>query len=117
MRLIENFMNWLTDKNWTWEPCLELRPPKDRDIDNRIIIRLAPFFGCIPAAFVSLSAIFDHMSPFTVRHILFLISLVCASPLFGFVFFFVGYKFTFAYFWNRRARRLRSAEHEHGAVA
>ncbi|MEJ0089489.1 MAG: hypothetical protein WDM80_07065 [Limisphaerales bacterium] len=106
-------MNWLTDKDWGWEPLLSLRPPKNQDIDNRIVLRLAPFFGCIPMIFVFLSAAFEHIRPFTIGHMLFLILLGCAALLFGYVGFFIFYKFTFAYFWNRRARRLRSAEHEH----
>jgi len=91
-------MNRLTDKDWTWEPFLELRPSKNRDIDNRIILKLARWFGCIPAVIVFLSSVFEYFHPFTIRHILFLILLGCASPLFGFVFFFVVYKFTFAFF-------------------
>ena len=110
-------MNWLTDKDWTWEPVLSLRPPKHQDIDNRIIVRLAPIFGCIPALIVFLSEAFEHMSPFTVTHVLFLILLGCAIVLLGFVGFFVIYKFSFAYFWNRRAKRLRGVEHENRAVA
>jgi hypothetical protein len=69
MRRIEDFMNWLTDKDWTWEPVLSLRPSKDQDIGNRTIFRLAPIFGCIPALIVFLSEAFEHMRPFTVAHI------------------------------------------------
>jgi hypothetical protein len=112
MRRIEDFMNRLTDKDWTWEPFLELRPPKDRDIDNRIILKLARWFDCIPTAFVFLSGAFGHLSPFTIRHLLFIVLLGCGLILFGYVGFFVIYKFTFAYFWNRRARRLIGDEHK-----
>jgi len=52
MRRIEDFMNWLTDKDWTWEPVLSWRPAKPQNIDNRIIVRLAPIFGCLPALVV-----------------------------------------------------------------
>jgi hypothetical protein len=112
MRRIEYFMNWLTDMDWGWEPYLSLRPPKDRDIDNRIILKLARFFGCGPALIVFLGAAFEHIRPFTVLHVAILLLLGCALVLLCFVGFFVIYKFTFAYFWNCRARRLRSGEHE-----
>jgi hypothetical protein len=100
-----------------WEPLLSLRPPKHQDIDNLIILRLSPFFGCGPSLFVFLGFAFDHLRPLTVSHLITLILMGCALILFGFVGFFVLYKLTFAFFWNRRARRLRNSQHEHKAVA
>ena len=66
---------------------------------------------------VFLGDAFEHIRPFTVSRVASLLLLGCVLILLGFVGFFVIYKFTFAYFWNRRARRLRSGEHEHRAVA
>jgi uncharacterized protein (DUF2062 family) len=104
-------MNWLTDMDWGWQPFVSWRPPKDQDIDNRLIFRLGLFFGCIPsipALIAVLEYAFEHRSTLTVSKMVMLALLVCALILLGFISFFVAYKFTFAYFWNRRARRLRN---------
>ncbi len=96
---IENFMNALTDMDWGWWPVLFLRPAKDKDIDNVILLKMSLVFGSIVGAFFSL-LIFLRSRAITLDVLLF--------ALLGWLLFFVGYKITFAYSWNRRARRLRS---------
>jgi hypothetical protein len=96
---IENFMNVLTDMDWGWWPALFLRPQKDKDIDNSILLKMSLVFGSIVGLFYSLIA-YLRSSSLTFGVLIF-------SFLSGWVLFFVVYKVTFAYFWNRRARRLR----------
>ena len=40
MRKLEDFLNSLTDMDSGWWPVLFLRPPKDKEIDNRLLLRL-----------------------------------------------------------------------------
>lgn len=96
---IENFMNELTDMDWGWWPVLFLRPAKDKDIDNIILLKLSLVFGS------SIGIFFLLIVFLTVGVMTWGIFLFCI--LLGWLLFFVVYKVTFVYFWNRRARRLR----------
>jgi hypothetical protein len=96
---IENFMNQLTDMDWGWWPVLFLRPAKDRDIDNVILLKLSMVFGS-SIGILFLLTVFLTSGVMTWGIFLFCI-------LLGWLLFFVVYKITFAYFWNRRAGRLR----------
>lgn len=109
MRRIEDFMNWLTDMDWGWWPVLSLRPPKDREINNRLLFKISLVFGSMAGLMVLLWLAFQHLTTFTVGKALFFYLLCCAT-------FFVIYKFTFAYFWNRRARRLKTVPAEQKSV-
>jgi hypothetical protein len=101
MNQIEDFMNRLNDMDWGWWPLVSLRPPKDREIDNRLLLKISPIFGGLAGIFGFLCCVFRHITPATAgRAVIFY--------LLGCIVFFVVYKFTFAYFWNRRARRLKS---------
>lgn len=93
-------MNLLTDMDWGWWPVLFLRPPKDRDIDNVVLLKLTLWFGTLVGLAVCLIPI-RGAPGLTAAEIARLF--LCA-----WVVFFLGYKFTFAIFWNRRARRLRN---------
>lgn len=101
MNRIEDIMNRMTDMDWGWWPLLRLRPSKDRDIDNPVLLRLTLFFG----PFVGICAILVITLLYRLPPLLYL---VCALPAACLGFFF-GYKFSFALFWNRRAARLRNA--------
>ena len=96
---IESFMNILTDMDWGWWPVLSLRPPKDRDIDNQTLVKLTLVFGSI-VGFIFLLIVLTSTGTITLGS--FLVSVVS-----GWLLYFGVNKFTFAYFWNRRARRLR----------
>jgi hypothetical protein len=100
MSRLENSMNFLTDQDWGWRPFLFLRPEKDRDIDNVVLLKMASCFGP-SAVLVALLVLFLLGYGITARDT----SLFVAG---GWIAFFIGYKFTFAIFWNRRAKRLRS---------
>jgi hypothetical protein len=116
MRRIEDFMNWLTDMDWGWQPVVSWRPPKDRDIDSRLIFKLSLLFGCIPSLIVTLGFALEHMRTLTRSQDMILAIWGCGFIVLAPVFFFVVYKFTFAWFWNRRARRLRNDEHARKAA-
>ncbi len=96
---IENFMNQLTDMDWGWWPVLFLRPAKEMDIDNITLLKLSMVFGS------SIGLLFLLVVFLTSGVTTWGIFLFCI--LLGWLLFFVVYKITFAYFWNRRARRLR----------
>ncbi len=96
---IENFMNALTDMDWGWWPVLFLRPAKDTEIDNGTLLKLSLVFGSIVGALFSL-LIF-------LRSGVIALGALSLAFLLGWLLFFIGYKVTFVYFWNRRARRLR----------
>jgi hypothetical protein len=98
---IENFMNELTDMDWGWWSVMFLRPAKDKDIDNVVLLKLSLVFGSAIGVVLLLIYLLKIGAP-TLGNIVFFI-------LSGWVLFFVIYKFTFAYFWNRRARRLRGS--------
>lgn len=93
-------MNWLTDMNSGWWPFLYLRPPKTKEIDNslllKISIRYGLFYGLILG--VCLTILFNKFS----------LIILAAAIIYMFVMFILFYRFTFAFFWNRRARRLVS---------
>jgi hypothetical protein len=110
MRQIEDFMNWLTDMDWGWWPFVSLRPPRDRDMDNRFLLKLSPLVGGITTLIFLVYLNLQHRTSFTVAR-------VAAIFLSFSVACFVIYKLTFAYFWNRRARRLRDGQAQQQAMA
>ena len=109
MRQIENFMNWLTDMDWGWWPVISFRPPKERDIDNRVLFKISPVFGGAAGLILLLLFAFRHFTSITAGKAVLFYLAGCGA-------FFLFYKFTFAYFWNRRAKRLRmQTNHETAA--
>jgi hypothetical protein len=99
MRPLEELMNSLTDMDWGWWPVVFLRPPKHKDMDMVVLLKMTCFFGPMTALVVLLGR-FMRMGRAT---------LSATDLLLCCVFFFVLYKFTFAIAWNRRAKRLRDA--------
>ncbi len=85
---IEEFMNWLTDMDGGWWPFLFLRPAKDVEMTTLHVAKMSLYYGMLFG--IILTFIFKN---------------VWAIP-FMIVFYFIGYRLTFAYYWNRRARRL-----------
>ncbi len=105
MQKLEEFMNSLTDRDWGWWPVVSLRPPKTKEIQNFRLLKMTAVFGPVTALLIFL---IQRRTPqiVSVRAIVLHLVLGCAL-------FFVLYKFTFAYFWNRRARRLRTGAAAH----
>lgn len=110
MRKLEDTMNWLTDMDWGWWPIVSLRPPKDRDIDNKVLLRISLVAGTGMGLLVFLTMAAGRTLPVTPQYFI-------AFIVLGIAVFFVLYKVTFAYCWNRRAARLRNAEKEEQAVS
>lgn len=97
MRPIIRFANWLTDMDWGWWPVVHLRPPKDHNIDNRVLFRITPYFGSVAGIIIFLMGFAPNYS----------IGSLLISFLIGWPTFFLLYKWTFAAAWNQRAADLR----------
>lgn len=98
MRKLEQLMKWLTDMDWGWWPVVHLRPRKERDIDNSVLLKMTAWFGTwLGIIAIVLQRRGDILSPGN----------VAVRVVAGWVAFFFIYKFTFAICWNKRAKRLR----------
>jgi hypothetical protein len=101
---IEGMLNWVNDQDRQWWPFVFLRPEPNERMSSLRVAALSflhgSFFGMLANVAVALTA-----SP-SVRPNGFLFPVVTT---FG---FFVFFRATFAYSWNRRAERLR-AQSEH----
>ena len=102
-------MNSLTDQDWGWRPFLFLRPDKEQDMTNTLLLKMTFCFGSSLAALLLLLRwLVEHtITP----------ACIAAVVVGCWVGFLLAYKFTFAIFWNRRARRLRTLHAEPGAKA
>ena len=69
-----------------------------------MLLKLTFFCGSIVGALFLLAIVVGATETLTVGDI---VSFIIFCLLLGWLLFFVFYKLTFAYFWNRRARRLR----------
>ncbi|MFC7433403.1 hypothetical protein ACFQNJ_02640 [Hydrogenophaga bisanensis] len=96
---MESFMNRLTDMDWGWWPFVSLRPAKNEEMTSARVAKMAVFFGGFYGVLLYLALVFP-------RHGFSYFDAV-ACILFFVVFFFVFYKFSFANFWNRRAKRMQ----------
>jgi hypothetical protein len=103
MHAFENFMNRLTDMDSGWWPFLYLRPDKSQLIDNRRLLKMSVYFGPLYGAILSLL-------PFLLKRGEFSLIFVMANVIAMTALFFFFYKYTFALFWNRRARRMNQAQ-------
>jgi hypothetical protein len=99
-RRIEDLMNWLSDRDWGWWPLLSLRPPRTKVIDGLLLWKITAGFGT--AAGVILVALHLWRTGGVTLQVL------ATYLMFGWGAFFFLYKCTFAYCWNRRAKRLRA---------
>ncbi len=105
MRIIENFINWLTDMDWQWYPYLSLRPEKHEAMDSLFILRVTGYYTPV-------FGVFSLMLLFLFPRFYFL---GINPPLLGFfaslVFFATGFfivmRLVVATAWNSRANRYR----------
>lgn len=94
-------MNRLSDMDSGWWPFLSQRPPKDVLIDDARLLGMTVRYGPVYGAALAVAA----MATRTIEPS-FAAGAVCIA---GFsVSFYLSYKYTFAVYWNRRARRLQS---------
>ena len=109
MRKIEDTANRLTDMDWGWWPFLFLRPEKHIVMTTKRVFKISLFYGPITGLLVVfLLAILGYLSK--LRDPRDTVLILVAVMVISIVFFFIGYRFTFAYFWNRRATRLQKSE-------
>jgi hypothetical protein len=99
MNKFDNLLNRISDKDWTWWPVLFARPEKHEKMSNLHVLRATPFSGTM----IGLSPVATHML-ITGQGIP--PTCVIASILTGSVIFFLGFKFSFARSWTRRAAML-----------
>jgi hypothetical protein len=99
---IEEMINWVNDNDREWWPFLFLRPREHERFGSRRVFALAVlhgfFAGMLANVVIALTA--SSVGP--------RIS-VWTFPVLTTLLFFVVYRSTFAYFWNRRADRLSSS--------
>lgn len=102
MRKLEDILNSLTDQDWGWWPLVSLRPLKTKEINNIILLKMTGFFGPATGLVMFLFRL-RNLAAVTLERVVWHVIL-------GSIVFFVFYKLTFAYCWNRRAQRLRDEE-------
>src|SRR5258706_4439162 len=95
---LEQFANYLTDMDREWWPFLFLRPQQHERMGSRRVAALAALYGVFAGLLMNVVAILAGHHPGAFNPFLF--------PVGATLGFFVVYRFTFAYFWNRRAPRL-----------
>jgi hypothetical protein len=96
---IEEIMNGLSDMDMGWWPLLFLRPAQNKDITNLVLIKLTLTFGSF-LGFLMCGLFYQRLGGLTFGDVIISFGM-------SWLLFFISYKITFAYFWNRRARRLR----------
>jgi len=94
---IEQYLNWLSDKDWGWWPVLNLRPQKNEHINNLTQLKITSIFGTV-SGLVIIALLLINKSEVQLIDI-------PVIWLIGLVLYFFIYKYTFAACWNRRANR------------
>lgn len=109
MRKIEDIANYLTDMDWGWWPFSFLRPAKNVEMTAGRVFKISlyygPFTGLLMYLIFGINGLIPHFP--NIRDT---IPALLASVIIGTGLFFIGYLFTFAYFWNQRAKRLQRGE-------
>jgi hypothetical protein len=101
MPAFEDWMNRLSDMDSGWWPFLSQRPPKDVLIDDAKLLSMSVRFGPTYGAVITAAA----MGTGAVERS---VAMAAVGIAWCSVVFYLSYKFTFAVYWNRRARRLQS---------
>ena len=101
MNKFDNFLNSLSDKNWTWWPILSAKPEKHQKMQDWVILGLALPAGTL-AGFtpipVHMAMTGGELSPMYFP----------VGAVVGIGLLFFGYKLSFARSWNLRADRIRA---------
>ncbi len=100
MQFLEDLFNSIADIDWTWWPLLSLRPAKDQKIHNLPVLKLTAFFGTFTGGCLFGIGLILNKIYFSPWNLLYLVAVFSAL-------FFAYGKFVLAYFWNRRADRLK----------
>ena len=100
MNQLEEAVNELTDKDWSWWPFLWLRPEKHAPLSLARVASLSLLYG-VPASV--LMALVANLHP---EHAPSMAESVFAIAVFPLLFLFIG-SVLVAPMWNRRAERMR----------
>ncbi len=99
LRKIEEFANRLSDMDWGWWPLRSLRPARDQEISQTLILKLCAFHatavGLLFAGLYAGRAATPTLPGGT------------KAFIFGWFIFYLCYKYLCVPFWNHRARRLQ----------
>ncbi|MFA6971486.1 MAG: hypothetical protein WC208_08815 [Gallionella sp.] len=109
MRTLENLMNRLSDMDSSWWPFLHLRPATDQLIDNSLLLKISIYNGPVYGGILSFILVLPEIQDLSLLDVA--ANAIFYTALFP-VLFFVTYKYTFALFWNRRARCLQDQVQE-----
>lgn len=96
MNRIGKIMNTLTDMEMMWFPFLFLRPQKNVRMTTLVVLKIALYYGTIGGLILGL-ILFRR----TQEYMSFVYAIIGFIPV-----FFLGFRFTFAYFWNKRVQAL-----------
>ncbi len=96
---IEEAVNEVSDRDWTWWPFLFLRPGKDEDLSLARVVSVSVLYG-LPASVLLAFGVFFARGPATSE-------VLIAAAAFPLLFLFIG-SVIVAPMWNRRAARLRA---------
>jgi hypothetical protein len=99
---VEQMVNWVSDNDREWWPFLFLRPREEERMGSRRVFALSVLHGFVAGmlANVVLALTAGPEGPGVS---------IWMFPVWTTMVFFVVYRATFAYFWNRRAQRLTGA--------
>lgn len=95
---LEQVVNAVSDMDQEWWPFLFLRPEPHERMGSLRVACLAALYGLLGGLFANVMLALSGRTPSAFSPLLF--------PLGATAGFFLIYRFTFAYFWNRRAARL-----------
>ena len=96
---LEDIVNEVSDRDWSWWPFLWLRPEKHADLSLARMASLAVLYG-VPSSALMALGVFLFRTP-SVQEI------ALTSACFPLLFLFIG-SVVVAPMWNRRADRLRA---------
>ena len=96
---IEDVVNEVSDRDWTWWPFLFLRPEKNVDLSLARVVSVSVLYG-LPASVLLAFGVFFARGPSTSE-------VLTAASAFPLLFLFIG-SVIVAPMWNRRADRLRA---------
>jgi hypothetical protein len=95
----EQVVNSLSDSDFNWWPFLFLRPEQDQKLGNGRVLALAALYGIFLGLLINIVAALQHTK---VHPALFPVATTLG--------FFVFFRLTVAWCWNRRADRMLGRE-------
>jgi len=100
MDRLEDLSNRLMDNDTLWWPFLYLRPAREQPMTTGFVAKMALHFGPLIGVLMAGIAVVKPQEASATE--ITVISMVIATAS-----FFAFYRLTFAFFWNRRAARMK----------